>query len=51
MLDKFVADLADLSKVDQQPLMEGRRMTIMLTPEKKKGAAVRPADSDPDDDA
>ena len=36
MLDRFTEDLADISKVDQPPTMEGRRMTIMLTPEKKK---------------
>ena len=28
--------LADISKVDQAPIMEGRRMTIMVTPDKKK---------------
>ena len=36
MLEKFIAELADVSKVDQTPQMEGRRMTLMLTPEKKK---------------
>ena len=36
MLEKFIAELADVSKVDQLPQMEGRRMTLMLTPEKKK---------------
>ncbi|MFN3596906.1 MAG: translation initiation factor IF-3 [Rubricoccaceae bacterium] len=36
MLDKFIEDLSDISKVDQPPQMEGRRMTIMLTPERKK---------------
>ena len=36
MLDKFIQELADISKVDQAPQMEGRRMTLMLTPEKKK---------------
>ncbi len=35
MLERFVEDLNDLSKVDQMPKMEGRRMTVMLTPEKK----------------
>ena len=37
MLQRFIDDLSDISKVDQAPQMEGRRMTIMLTPEKKKG--------------
>ncbi|NNF59487.1 MAG: translation initiation factor IF-3 [Rhodothermaceae bacterium] len=36
MLQRFIDDLSDISKVDQAPQMEGRRMTIMLTPEKKK---------------
>jgi translation initiation factor IF-3 len=36
MLDKFAADLSEMSKLDQPPQMEGRRMTILLTPEKKK---------------
>jgi translation initiation factor IF-3 len=36
VLDRFIEDLADISKVDQQPIMEGRRMTIMLTPDKKR---------------
>lgn len=36
MLEKFVEDLTDISKVDQMPKMEGRRMTVMLTPEKRK---------------
>lgn len=41
VLDRFIEDLADLSKVDQQALMEGRRMTIMLTPEKKKPVPLK----------
>ena len=36
VLDRFIEDLADISKVDQQALMEGRRMSILLAPEKKK---------------
>lgn len=36
MLQKFIDDLEDLAKVDQAPMMEGRRMTIMLTPGAKK---------------
>ena len=34
MLQRFTEDLADISKVDQAPTMEGRRMTTMLTPSK-----------------
>ena len=36
MLERFLEDLSDISKVDQMPKMEGRRMTVMLTAEKKK---------------
>lgn len=36
MLQKFIDDLEDIAKVDQPPMMEGRRMTIMLTPGIKK---------------
>lgn len=36
ILERFIEDLADISKVDQPPQMEGRRMTIMLTAEKAK---------------
>lgn len=35
MLERFTEDLSDISKVDQPPTMEGRRMTTMLTPDKK----------------
>ena len=51
VLDRFIADLADLSKVDQQALMEGRRMSIMLTPEKKKPVKAAPAPRDSADAA
>jgi len=36
VLEKFVEDLSDVAKLDQPPQMEGRRMTIMLAPDKKK---------------
>ena len=35
MLERFTEDLSDIAKVDQAPIMEGRRMTTMLTPSKK----------------
>lgn len=35
LLERFIAALEDVSKVDQMPRMEGRRMTVLLTPEKK----------------
>ena len=36
MLERFTEDLSDIAKIDQAPTMEGRRMTIMLTPGKPK---------------
>ncbi len=36
MLERFTEDLSDIAKVDQAPIMEGRRMTTMLTPSKAK---------------
>jgi translation initiation factor IF-3 len=36
MLEKFVEDLSDVAKLDQPPQMEGRRMTIMLAPDRKR---------------
>jgi translation initiation factor IF-3 len=36
ILERFVQELEDVSKVDQAPTMEGRRMTLMLAPDKKK---------------
>ncbi|MEL6614945.1 MAG: translation initiation factor IF-3 [Bacteroidota bacterium] len=36
ILERFTEDLADISKIDQAPTMEGRRMTMMLAPDKKR---------------
>jgi translation initiation factor IF-3 len=36
MLEKFVEDLSDVAKLDQPPQMEGRRMTIMLAPDRRR---------------
>jgi translation initiation factor IF-3 len=36
LLNRFIEALADVSAVDRAPTMEGRRMTIMLRPEKAK---------------
>ncbi|MDX1439361.1 MAG: translation initiation factor IF-3 [Rubricoccaceae bacterium] len=36
MLEKFQEELSDVSKLDQPPQMEGRRMVVILAPEKKK---------------
>ncbi len=36
ILARFILELADLAKIDQEPKMEGRRMTTILSPAKKK---------------
>ena len=36
MLERFAQDLSDISKLDQAAQMEGRRMSILISPEKKK---------------
>ena len=35
LLLRFAKDLEDYGKVEQMPVLEGKRMTIMLTPKKK----------------
>ena len=42
LLLRFANDLEDYAKVDQMPILEGRRMTIQLSP-KKKEAPKKPA--------
>lgn len=41
LLLRFANDLEDYAKVDQMPVLEGKRMTIQLSP--KKGVAKKPA--------
>ncbi|MDR1746388.1 MAG: translation initiation factor IF-3 [Tannerella sp.] len=41
LLLRFANDLEEYAKVDQMPLLEGKRMTIMLSP--KKGVSKQPA--------
>lgn len=36
LLERFIEELEDVGKVDQPPKMEGRRMTVILSPEKSK---------------
>ena len=36
ILARFITELEDLAKIDQAPKMEGRRMTTILSPHKKK---------------
>ena len=47
LLLRFANDLEDCAKVDQMPILEGKRMTIQLSPKKKeaakKSAAPKPA--------
>jgi translation initiation factor IF-3 len=38
LLLRFANDLEDHAKVDQMPALEGKRMTIFLSPKKKEGA-------------
>ncbi len=35
LLARFIQELADYAKIDQEPKMEGRRMTTILSPNKK----------------
>lgn len=35
LLARFIQELADYAKIDQEPKMEGRRMTTILSPAKK----------------
>ena len=39
LLLRFANDLEDYAKVDQMPVLEGKRMTIQLSP--KKGVAKK----------
>ncbi len=43
LLLRFANDLEDYAKVDQMPVLEGKRMTIFLSPKKKEGAPKKPA--------
>jgi translation initiation factor IF-3 len=36
ILARFIEELQDIAKIEQEPQMEGRRMTVMLAPAKKK---------------
>jgi translation initiation factor IF-3 len=39
ILARFIQEVADLAKMDQEPRMEGRRMATILSPSKKKVGA------------
>lgn len=36
LIDRFIEQLSEVGKVEQEPKMEGRAMTVMITPDKKK---------------
>jgi translation initiation factor IF-3 len=40
LLVRFIEELQDVAKIEQEPKMEGRRMTVMLSPDKRKGASA-----------
>ena len=46
LLLRFANDLEDYAKVEQMPLLEGKRMTISLSP-KKTGAPKKAAKPEP----
>ena len=44
---KLLNDMEDYAKVDQLPVLEGKRMTIQLSPKKKESATKKPATPKP----
>ncbi|MDR0893836.1 MAG: translation initiation factor IF-3 [Prevotellaceae bacterium] len=42
LLLRFATDLEEYAKVDQMPLLEGKRMIIHLSPKKKEGGQKKP---------
>ena len=46
LLLRFANDLEDYGKLEQMPVLEGKRMTIMLSPKKPKEAPKKPAPDD-----
>ncbi|MDR0758229.1 MAG: translation initiation factor IF-3 [Tannerella sp.] len=42
LLLRFASDLEEFAKVDQMPLLEGKRMTIMLSPKKSASKSSTP---------
>ncbi|HCC53084.1 MAG TPA: translation initiation factor IF-3 [Porphyromonadaceae bacterium] len=43
LLLRFANDLEEYGKVEQMPVLEGKRMIIMLSPTSKKGGAAKPS--------
>ncbi|MDR1781172.1 MAG: translation initiation factor IF-3 [Tannerella sp.] len=50
LLLRFANDLEEYAKVDQMPLLEGKRMTIMMSPKKGVGKQAQPKDETEKDD-
>ncbi len=48
LLARFAADLEDYAKVDSKPVLEGKRMIMMLSPKKAGGSKKSKATSDED---
>jgi translation initiation factor IF-3 len=46
LLLRFANDLEEFGKVEQMPLLEGKKMIIMLTPLSKKGGQAQKSSSD-----
>jgi len=42
VLARFIQELVDITKINKEPKMEGRRMTTILSPSKKKPAKPTP---------
>ena len=45
LLLRFADDLEDYGKVEQMPVLEGKRMIIMMSPTAKKGGAPKPTEN------
>ncbi|MDR0395261.1 MAG: translation initiation factor IF-3 [Tannerella sp.] len=45
LLLRFANDLEEYGKVEQMPVLEGKRMIIMLSPASKKGGTPKPSSS------
>jgi translation initiation factor IF-3 len=43
LLLRFATDLEEYGKVEQMPVLEGKRMIIMLSPVSKKGGTAKPS--------
>ncbi|MDR3250752.1 MAG: translation initiation factor IF-3 [Tannerella sp.] len=43
LLLRFANDLEEFGKVEQMPVLEGKKMIIMISPISKKGSAAKPA--------